>query len=404
MEAPSRREVPALTDAYTHDFFICHASEDKDAVARPIALALTATGFSVWYDEFSLRVGDSLRTSIERGLATSRWGVVVLSPMFFGKRWPQNEVDGLWALEGTRGKVILPMWHNVNDLAVAQASPMLADRLGVSTEDGIPAVVRELVRAAHEPSRPVPQTVTAIVEPNWAEAQNHYSKAFGGVETYLFIGNTFARETSASIDEFRAATRDQRLLLNEFVGGWPWTSPPFPEGRRPEWLLDRSIFAMDPRWFWCVWRNGFAFCTTNLCWEEGRAKAVGIGTIALHLVRALTYACRLASALSVARATGVIDWRLYSVKDWALVREQVPRAISSPRCAVGVPSARAHFDYTSARALDVGGALLGHLTEAFCYEDGRTARGQLDWLSVVRDQASRIPREYLQESTPIQDG
>jgi hypothetical protein len=72
-----------------HDVFICHASEDKDELVRPLAAALKGEHVDVWYDEFSLKVGDSLRQSIDRGLAGARFGVVVLSPAFFKKSWTQ---------------------------------------------------------------------------------------------------------------------------------------------------------------------------------------------------------------------------------------------------------------------------------------------------------------------------
>jgi len=67
------------------DAFISHASEDKETFARALADALCARGFRIWYDEFTLTVGDSLRRSIDRGLAHSRFGVVILSPNFFAK-------------------------------------------------------------------------------------------------------------------------------------------------------------------------------------------------------------------------------------------------------------------------------------------------------------------------------
>lgn len=71
-----------------YDLFISHASEDKDAVARPLAETLKALGFSVWFDEDVLEIGDSLRRSIDAGVARSRYGVVVLSRAFFNKPWP----------------------------------------------------------------------------------------------------------------------------------------------------------------------------------------------------------------------------------------------------------------------------------------------------------------------------
>jgi hypothetical protein len=78
-----------------YDVFISHANEDKDDIVRPLAKALEQKRVAVWYDEFSLSVGSSLRRSIDLGLAKSRCGVVVLSPHFFGKAWPEWELNGL---------------------------------------------------------------------------------------------------------------------------------------------------------------------------------------------------------------------------------------------------------------------------------------------------------------------
>lgn len=116
-----------------YDAFISHASEDKDGLVRPLAEALINNGLKIWYDEFELTVGDSLRRSIDKGLARSRFGIVVLSPSFFAKDWPQYELDGLVAKEMTGGKVILPLWHKVSKNEVMQYSPTLADRVALNT-------------------------------------------------------------------------------------------------------------------------------------------------------------------------------------------------------------------------------------------------------------------------------
>ena len=130
------------------DAFICHASEDKEIVARPIADSLRQMGLKVWFDELTLTIGDSLRSSIDLGLAKSRYGVVILSPSFFSKEWPQRELDGLVAKEVELGKVILPVWHEVTREDVMARSPTLADRLAVSTEKGLDIVVQEILKAA----------------------------------------------------------------------------------------------------------------------------------------------------------------------------------------------------------------------------------------------------------------
>jgi uncharacterized protein YxjI len=82
-----------------YDAFICHASEDKAAVVKPLAELLTKMGFYIWYDEFELEIGDSLRQSVDRGLLNSNYGIVILSKAFFVKNWPQYELNGLAARE-----------------------------------------------------------------------------------------------------------------------------------------------------------------------------------------------------------------------------------------------------------------------------------------------------------------
>lgn len=129
------------------DVFISHASEDKEAFVRPLAEELEARGLKVWFDEFTLTIGDSLRQSIDRGLARSRFGIVVISPNFMRKEWPQRELDGLVAREIAGVKVILPIWHCINAEGIRKFSPTLADKLAVSSEEGIDHVIAELMRA-----------------------------------------------------------------------------------------------------------------------------------------------------------------------------------------------------------------------------------------------------------------
>lgn len=129
------------------DVFICHASEDKEPFVRQLAEPLRAEGLRVWYDEFTLKVGDSLRRSIDRGLASSQFGAVVLSPHFFAKEWPQRELDGLTTHEVGGRKVILPIWHNIEAEGVQSFSPTLADRVALKSSTGLNVVVRELLRA-----------------------------------------------------------------------------------------------------------------------------------------------------------------------------------------------------------------------------------------------------------------
>jgi hypothetical protein len=136
--------------------FICHASEDKAAIARPLALALRERHVEVWYDEFSLNVGDSLRETIDEGLARSDFGIVIVSPAFFRKRWTRRELGGLVAREmaGTRN-IVLPVWHDIDRDEVISHSPPLADIFATSSNLGLEAVVESLLKTVRPIESPL---------------------------------------------------------------------------------------------------------------------------------------------------------------------------------------------------------------------------------------------------------
>lgn len=120
-------------DHREHDVFISHASEDKDELVRPLAVALQREGLSVWYDEFELKIGDSLRQKIDRGLSKSRFGIVVLSRNFIKKGWTNYELDGIITKVVSGEQVLLPIWHNITKKEVVEFSPSIADKLARNT-------------------------------------------------------------------------------------------------------------------------------------------------------------------------------------------------------------------------------------------------------------------------------
>ena len=138
-------------ESKTWDVFVSHATEDKDGIVRDVVRALQEEGLSVWYDEFELRIGDSLRRKIDAGLSGSRFGVVVLSPAFFAKNWPQYELDGLVTREMTGEQIILPLWHQVTKAEVLAESPSLADKIALSTAQlTVEEIAREIVGVVRE--------------------------------------------------------------------------------------------------------------------------------------------------------------------------------------------------------------------------------------------------------------
>jgi hypothetical protein len=218
------------------DVFIAHASEDKEAVARPLADELRRQGFGVWYDEYSLRVGDSLNEKINEGLAQARFGVVIISPSFMEKEWTQRELSGLLAVdEGGRRGHILPIWHNVTAAQVKAWNPIIADRLATSTSKGFPAVVDDIAAALQ--GRATPRLPAAVLPTREArqmtlsadDSRDLLDRAWAAIprQTGMGIGTgTLVLSVSGGPSavllrpsEMRDATIGQRLLEQAVMGG-----------------------------------------------------------------------------------------------------------------------------------------------------------------------------------------
>lgn len=126
--------------------FISHDSRDKESIARPLALELSKNGIPVWFDEFSLKVGDSLRTKIETGLKECKKCVLLITPRFLSNTgWTKREFDSLFTRELMEKKqVILPIWADVSVEAVYEYSPSLADKVALQWSEGVESIGAKL--------------------------------------------------------------------------------------------------------------------------------------------------------------------------------------------------------------------------------------------------------------------
>lgn len=134
--------------------FISHDTRDKAEIALPITVGLQKLMCHVWYDEYSLRVGDSLRESIEKGLKEAKKCVLILSPNFISNGgWTKVEFNSVFTREILEQRsVVLPVWHNVSARQVYEYSPSLVDKVGLNWEQlGEAEVVRKLYNAISEP-------------------------------------------------------------------------------------------------------------------------------------------------------------------------------------------------------------------------------------------------------------
>lgn len=129
--------------------FISHDSRDKDDIVRDLASELTKLKCRVWYDEYSLKVGDSLRASIEKGLKESHKCILILSPHFLSNTgWARAEFDSIFTREILeKENVIFPIWHNVDSKAVYDYSPRMSDRFALASTLGAPEIAKRLALA-----------------------------------------------------------------------------------------------------------------------------------------------------------------------------------------------------------------------------------------------------------------
>jgi hypothetical protein len=196
------------------DAFICHAYEDKSEIAKPLFEKLTKSGAKVWYDDFVLKIGDSIREKVDHGLSKSNFGVVILSPNFFNKKWTQYELNSLITLELSSNKILLPIWHKVTKVDVLRYSPLLADKFAISSDIGVDNIVNKLIEVIQpisqnekakelidwieyldsevEKNKPTPRLESAEIASNlvelWGYARKAAQDVFGAVlERYSFL-------------------------------------------------------------------------------------------------------------------------------------------------------------------------------------------------------------------------
>jgi hypothetical protein len=144
--------------------FISHDSRDKDLIAKNVAQGLSSRLCPVWYDEYSLKIGDSLRESIEKGIKEAHKCVLILTPNYLNNSgWGKTEFNSIFTRELIKNeKVVLPIWYGVTKEQVYDYSPSLVDTFALTwptqenkTEAEYKQEVEQLISRLH----------TALTEP-----------------------------------------------------------------------------------------------------------------------------------------------------------------------------------------------------------------------------------------------
>ena len=142
---PIRRSVETRTPPHDpRDVFLCHAWDDRSEAAKELHDLLEARGVSVWFSEKDVLLGAPLLREIDRGLARSRIGIVLVTPALLSRLLAEGisdrELSALLARD-----LLVPILHNTTYEKLREVSPLLGSRSGLSTaEDSMADVAAKL--------------------------------------------------------------------------------------------------------------------------------------------------------------------------------------------------------------------------------------------------------------------
>lgn len=231
-----------------HDSFISYAIEDNGFVSE-VALGLKNHGLSVWFAPMSLKVGERLLDSIEKGLNESRTGILVLSPSYLSKNWTSYEMDILIRQNIEGDKKILPIWLDVTKEDIENKHIGLSGIVGITDTTEVPRVVSQLVEVLSDgaPSRGV--------IPSWENPEYRFFSGVGEVNLRSIDGVTttiFELLIHSSDDQFPfwlagKSYSKKELIINvaQVIGAEP--------ARVKKWVNDDEYLQL---WNMCV-ENGY---------------------------------------------------------------------------------------------------------------------------------------------------
>lgn len=125
----------AVLRTQSHDVFLCHAWPDRKADAKEVYDLLVSKDVSVWFSEVTLRPGTDMRVAIDRGLVSSRIGIVLVTPAMLDKLRTDRSIASNELSALLRRNLLVPVMHGATFDELDQVSPTLASRGGFSTDE-----------------------------------------------------------------------------------------------------------------------------------------------------------------------------------------------------------------------------------------------------------------------------
>ena len=133
-------ETKAVEQPDLRDVFLCHAWDDRQVAAKQLHDLLEAAGVKVWFSEKDLGLGVPMMRAIDKGLAASRIGLVLVTPALLA-RLPKESVADKELSALLAGNRLVPIVHNTTYEALRNVSPLLASRSGLDTSEDSMAVI-----------------------------------------------------------------------------------------------------------------------------------------------------------------------------------------------------------------------------------------------------------------------
>ena len=143
---PIRNKVEEITVAKPdlRDVFLCHAWDDRKESAKDLHDLLESLGVSVWFSEKDVLLGTPLLRAIDKGLAASKVGIVLVTPSFLNRLTKEGIADKELSVLLATDRLI-PIVHGTTYDALREVSPLLASRSGLDTkEDSLKEVAEKL--------------------------------------------------------------------------------------------------------------------------------------------------------------------------------------------------------------------------------------------------------------------
>ena len=137
-------ETRAAEQPDLRDVFLCHAWDDRQGPAKELHDLLVGAGVKVWFCEKDLGLGVPMMRAIDKGLANSRIGLVLVTPALLA-RLPKESIADKELSTLLAGNQLVPIVHNTTYTALRNVSPMLASRIGLdTTEDSMATVAAKI--------------------------------------------------------------------------------------------------------------------------------------------------------------------------------------------------------------------------------------------------------------------